>query len=244
MIKAVILAGGLGTRLRSAVADRPKPLAPIAGEPFLARQLRHLRGFGVERFVLCVGYQAQMMIDVLGDGVAFDATIEYAVEDEPLGTAGAVKNAGALLAGEQDFLLLNGDTFVEVAVDALVARHRASAALGTICVQQVADAGGKGVVELDPSSGLVTAFDEKALEGQPALINAGVYVFARALVDRIPSGRSVSLERETIPGLLAAGQRLAVMVSSGRMIDIGTPEDYQRAQRELATWAGAAKVKP
>lgn len=238
MIKTVILAGGLGLRLRPVVADRPKPLAEINGEPFLELQLRVLRRAGVRDVVLCVGHRADQIVAALGDGAALGLTLEYAVEQQPLGTAGALKNAAATLRGERRFLLLNGDTFVDVDLAQLVARDAARGDLGTLCVWRAPDARGKGVVEIDGEE-RVSGFAEKAGSG-PAWVNAGVYAFDARLLERIPGGRTVSLEHEIIPAALRAGERIHVQRVDGRLIDIGTPEDYARAQTMLEDLSAAA----
>ncbi|MFH1131074.1 MAG: nucleotidyltransferase family protein [Pseudomonadota bacterium] len=231
-MKAVILAGGQGTRLRKVVADRPKPLAEINSEPFLALQLRQLSSFGLNQVVFCVSDRAEMIMSHFGNGKNLKMSIEYAVENEPLDTAGAIKNANALLGDEEMFLVLNGDTFLEVDLNALIEHKCQKTNLGTLCVHQTQDAAGKGVIEI-AHNGRILTFNEKTSQGEPAIVNAGVYVFSKEILDHIPANTRVSLERETLPNLLRQGKELDVFETNGTFIDIGTPSEYFRAQQEL-----------
>lgn len=231
-MKAIILAGGHGTRLKPLVDDRPKPLAEINGEPFLMLQIRRLKKFGVKKIILCVGYKADMIKDIFGDGEQLGVEIDYAIEDQLLDTAGAVKNAEPMLAGEDHFLTLNGDTFLDVNLNLLIAYHSQYRGMGTLCLFESESAKGKGIVELD-HEGRIISFNEKIAENGRAIVNAGVYVFSVEILKHIPSNKKVSLERKIIPELLDADMRLNGFMTRGTFIDIGTPEDYIRAQVEL-----------
>ena len=230
-IEAAILAGGLGTRLRSSVADRPKVLAEVAGRPFLAHLLDRLGAQGVRRAILCTGY--------LGDQIerAFGARhgeleLAYSVEPEPLGTGGALRLMAEQLRGEEA-LVLNGDSFVDADLGALVESHRRRACAGTILLKEVEDAGRYGRVERDPS-GRISAFREKVSGGR-GWINAGIYVLSRGLLESIPAGEAISLEQDILPGWVPEG--LCGHETEGSFIDIGTPESYAAAERFFAELA-------
>jgi NDP-sugar pyrophosphorylase family protein len=219
---AVILAGGLGTRLRGVVDDRPKPMAEIGGRPFLEYLLANLRRQGFSEAVLCTGYLAEAVEHHFGDGRRFGLSLRHSREPQPLGTGGALKHAQPLLAGER-WLVLNGDTFFDLPYAELADAHRAAGALATMALARVPDASRFGVVDLGPG-GRIEAFRD-ACAG-PALANGGVYVVERALLDRIPAGAPASLERDVFGRL--AGGRLHGVEFAGELIDIGTPDAYLR----------------
>ncbi len=228
-MRAFILAGGQGTRLKARFGDLPKPLAPIGGVPFLARQLDWLAGYGVRDAVLCVGYGADQVEATLGDGLAHGVTLRYSVEDEPLGTGGALARAHGLVLGPT--LVVNGDTLPECDPWAIERDRWERGAIGAVGLFHVDDARSRGRVELD-DRGAIAAFREKdADDSGGAWVNGGVYAFDAALWRLLPAGPS-SLERDVLPRLAAAG-RLIGHRSPGRFFDIGTPEDWERADREL-----------
>lgn len=225
-ITAVLLVGGMGIRLRPVLPSAPKPLASVGGRSFLELLVRQLRSQGIRRLVMCSGYLADQIEATFGDGRAWDVTIEYSREQQPLGTAGALKLAQRHLQEVDEFLVMNGDSFLDMDFDQLVRFHRERKGLASMAVVPVADTGRYGTVRVD-STGRVLGFTEKAGASGPGLINAGVYVFNRAIFEHIPEG-PVSLEKNVFPfildrGVYALGQR-------GIFIDIGTPEDYARAQ--------------
>jgi NDP-sugar pyrophosphorylase family protein len=228
-MKTLILAGGLGTRLQPIVADRPKPMAQVGGKPFLEYLIERLRAQGLGDFVFCVGHRAQRIWDYFGDGTAWNVSVDYAVETDLLGTAGAIKNAGAFV--DDTFLVLNGDTYLDVGLQAMVDfHHRQRSAepptLGTLAAVPVDDAAASGVLELD-EQGRILGFQEKTQAG-PGWINGGIYVLEPELLDMIPQGRAVSLEKETFPLILERGYRLLSYPAGGFFVDIGTPEGYRR----------------
>ncbi len=239
-MKAVILAGGLGTRLRAMVADRPKPMAEVANQPFLAYQIAQLRDLGFRDVVLCVGYRAEQVASYFGDGQRWGVRIAYAIEDRLLGTAGAIRNARSHLEGT--FLAMNGDSFVDADLSALVAHHQQQRAttprtLGTVLRAFVEDAAPYGTLELD-EDGQIARFEEKAARTR-GWINAGVYVLEPEILDLIPADRPASLEREVFPGLLRSGYRLSSYATAGYFVDIGTPQGYQDFQAYVAARASA-----
>ncbi|MDN5361463.1 MAG: mannose-phosphate guanylyltransferase [Moorella sp. (in: firmicutes)] len=228
-MKAVILAGGFGTRLRSIVSEVPKGMASIAGKPFLEYQVSWLVAQGIEGIILCLGYMAEKIIEHFGDGKAFGVHITYSEENEPLGTGGALRLAKDLLPSR--FLVLNGDTIVDMPVKEMIVAHNASRAIFSIALVRVDDVAAYGEVVTD-EHGRVQAFREKGRHG-PGLINAGLYIMEKSILDAIPPGRACSLEKEVLPRLLAEGRPIYGFVHQGYFLDIGTPENYKRAQEEI-----------
>lgn len=225
--EAIVLVGGLGTRLRNVVPDLPKPIAPVAGRPFLAHLLDQIAKAGLRRVILATGHLADMVEQAIGPQWA-GMQISYSREDRPLGTGGAIRLAATQLHGD-GVHLLNGDTFVRYDLRELERIvHAAGVPLG-MALAQVPDAGRYGAV--DVAAGRVVAFHEKG--GHAAgLINAGSYFLSMAGVAALPALPSYSFESEVLPAWAAAGQ-VAALADTQDFIDIGVPEDYARAQRLL-----------
>jgi NDP-sugar pyrophosphorylase family protein len=223
---AVLLVGGMGTRLQPVLPSTPKPLARVGNMPFLELLVLQLRSQGIHRVVMCTGHLADQIEDEFGDGQKWDVAIEYSVETRPLGTAGAVKLAGGHLERTSDFLVMNGDSFLEVDFAELMRFHRAHGGLITIAVRRVSDATRYGSVQLGAQNRVV-GFREKSSDSAPGLINGGVYVFNQVILESIPQGPA-SLERDIFPSSLESG--VYAFEQHGMFIDIGTPEDYARAQ--------------
>jgi D-glycero-alpha-D-manno-heptose 1-phosphate guanylyltransferase len=226
-MEAIVLAGGFGTRLRAVVSDVPKPMAPVAGRPFLEILLGSLAAKGVRRVVLSVGHLAEAVTSHFGDAWG-GLSIAYAVESEPLGTGGATKLALAQCR-DDPVLVLNGDTFLDLELDALVAQWRGSGA-PIVVARAVDDTARFG--RLGVEGGRIVAFAEKGVPG-PGLINAGCYLLPRGFLDDMPTGRAFSLETDVFVPRVAASV-IEVFSSSGLFIDIGVPDDYARAQTLLA----------
>jgi NDP-sugar pyrophosphorylase family protein len=224
-VTAMILAGGLGTRLRSVLADRPKVLAPVAGRPFLTYLLDQLRRIGIAQAVLSTGHLAEQFAEAIGDDYR-GMHIRYAQEDSPLGTGGAIKFAGRLVETPHA-LVMNGDSYFDADLAAYLDWHRTGGQDASLLLVQVPDAARFGTVDLKPDGVHVAAFREKSGEEAPGRINAGVYVLRREMLDHIPPG-PCSLERDVFPNWL---QRYDVRgwVTDGEFIDIGVPDDYQRS---------------
>ena len=237
--QALILAGGLGTRLRPAFHGGPKSLAPIAGRLFLEYLLIWLRSAGIKELILCVGYEKDQIRNWLVDGAAWGLHVTYSVEKTLLGTAGAIKLAAELISAPY-CLVVNGDSFLDVNLAEMYQFHVRHRALATLALARVPDSARYGTVQLD-RLGLVTAFQEKKqnLASQddspprrcPQLINGGVYLLEKRFLDLIPPGKAISLETEVFPTLV--GKNLYGFVTDGFFIDIGVPAEYQRAQSEL-----------
>ena len=219
-MEAIVLAGGLGTRLKSVSGDVPKPLVDVCGKPFLFHVLDNLAAQGFTRAILGVSYRAEVFTEVLGEKYR-GMEIEYSIEPEPLGTGGAIAQALGL-AREQSVFVLNGDTFVEFLASEMLKTHQSGLAPVSMALVQVEDAARYGRVVLS-TAGTVTDFEEKGRAG-PGLINAGVYLLERALPG-LPSGK-FSFETEF---LQANKSTISGFVVDGYFIDIGIPEDYYRA---------------
>jgi NDP-sugar pyrophosphorylase family protein len=222
--------GGEGTRLRPLTLTVPKQMLPIAEVPMIERVLSHLAAHGVEEAVLSLGYRPDAFLSLFPGDKAGSLSLKYAVDPEPLGTAGAIRFA-ALAAGFDDtFLAVNGDVLTDLDVAALVEFHREWGAEGTIALTRVADPSAYGLVPTGPD-GRVQAFVEKPLpeETVTGAINAGTYVLEPSVLDRIPEGRAVSIEREVFPAMVEKGSLYAV-ASDSYWIDTGTPALYLQAQ--------------
>ena len=234
--EAVLLVGGQGTRLRPLTNNTPKPMLPVAGVPFTVHQITRARDAGVTRIVLATSYRADTFRAFMDDA---DLGIEVviATEDEPLGTGGAIRHAlPHLTSGPDDpVLIFNGDILTGLDIDGLVQRHVQADADVTLYLTRVDDPRAYGLVPLD-ADGRVTAFLEKPSTPEEIvtdLINAGCYVFRRSVIDSIPAGRPVSVERETFPGLLSSGAHVRGVVDDGYWLDLGTPLAFVRGSCDL-----------
>jgi len=233
-LEAIMLVGGKGTRLRPLTLSAPKPLLPTAGVPFLAHQLARAAECGVTHVVLATSYRAEMFTEAFGDGAAFGLSIDYVYESEPLGTGGGIRNAAALLRGGPDdpIVILNGDVLSGHDLPAQVDLHRKKEAAVTLHLVEVIDPSRYGCVPID-DAGRVVAFLEKTPNPVTNLINAGCYVFRRSVIEQIPAGQVVSVERETFPGLIDAGAVVMGYVESAYWLDVGTPEAFVRGSCDL-----------
>lgn len=223
-ITPVVLAGGLGTRLRDSVSDRPKVLAEIRGKPFLTFLLDQLTLAGFKRVILCVGYMADMVQDVLGDAYK-SLQITYSKENQPLGTGGALKLALPLITSER-IMVMNGDSFIDADLEAFERWALKKAAACAIVLTKVSNTKQYGKV-VSVNDGRIESFEEKQKSSGPGWINAGVYLLKRSLVEMIPSRKVYSLEREFFPRLVGKG--LFGYRCDAQFIDIGTPESYAKA---------------
>ena len=223
----VILAGGLGTRLRVAVPDLPKPMAPIRGRPFLAHQMDHWIGQGISRFVLSVGYRHEAIREYFGSTYR-SCPLVYSVEETPLGTGGGLLLAAQGLPKDSTLLVLNGDTFFDVKVEKMLQFHEHRRSDWTMAAFRTSDSKrymGLGLAE----DGAVTSFTSPL--GTEGFANGGVYLVAAAALAKsgyLP-GEVVSLEGDLVPRLHRKGCRFFAYASEGCFIDIGVPADYYRA---------------
>jgi NDP-sugar pyrophosphorylase family protein len=229
-LRAFVLCGGHGTRLRPVLADRPKSMALISGTPFLELLLDRLRSQGVDDVILGTGYMADKIESYFGSGSEFAVRIRYSTEYEPLGTGGALKLAEPIIS--DPVLVLNGDSYVEWSLVPMLELFTAKDADIVVALQAVADVARYGSVALD-RDGRINRFLEKGVRCGPGLINAGVYLLRKQIVGDLPAGTAISLEREVFPRLLDRG--VYGLVCTGVFIDIGVPEDLERAQTLLGT---------
>ncbi|HYC02743.1 MAG TPA: sugar phosphate nucleotidyltransferase [Azospirillaceae bacterium] len=225
--EALVLAGGLGTRLRSAVPDLPKPLAPVRGRPFLAYLLDWLGGQGITRAVLSVGYRREAIIEAIGTDYRGMA-VDYAIEEEPAGTGGGLRLGLEKVRAERA-VALNGDTFLGLAYADLAAAQARTGAPFAIALRPVEDASRFGTVTVE--DGRLTGFSASGGRG-PGLINGGVYLLPRDLFDRYPVPDRFSFEKDFLEAR-AAELRPATLVADGPFIDIGVPESFALAQEVL-----------
>ena len=234
-LRAVVLVGGAGTRLLPLTRTTPKQMLPVVEVTMLERVLGHLAAHGVEEAVLSMGYRPDVFLAVFPDDRCAGVSLTYAVEPEPLDTAGAIRFAALHGSVDDTFLVVNGDILTDLDVGALVAFHQANGAPATVSLTAVEDPSSFGVVDLD-EAGRVRAFVEKPPPGEAPtnLVNAGTYVLEPAVLDRIPAGRRVSIEREVFPGLVQSGL-LQAMASDAYWIDAGTPAKYLQAHADLVS---------
>jgi len=225
----VILAGGLGTRLKSVVADRPKVLAPVGGRPFITYLLAELERVSLPHVVLLTGHLAEQVQHTLGHWFG-RMRLSYSVEEEPMGTAGAVRAALAYFESE-NVLLLNGDSRCRIEWQAFASCHEQKQADATLVLSRTSDAARFGLVTVN-GQGRIIRFREKESVGGHGLVNAGIYLIHRELIETLPSTYPLSLERDVLPQW-AAARRVYGYEADGGLLDIGTPESYALAERTL-----------
>lgn len=230
-VDAVILVGGKGTRLRPLTVNTPKPMLPTAGVPFLSHLLARVKAAGIEHVVLGTSFKAEVFEEYFGSGESFGLEIDYVVEEEPLGTGGGIRNVYSKLRNDT-VMVFNGDVLSGSDLTGIVNTHLTHDADVTLHLVRVADPSAFGCVPTD-ADGRVTAFLEKTEDPPTSQINAGCYVFKREIIEAIPAGRQVSVERETFPGLLAAGKRVYGHVDHAYWRDMGTPQDFVRGSSDL-----------
>ena len=238
-MKAIVLVGGQGSRLRPITYSVPKAMVPLRNRPFMGYMFDFLRAGGLSGAVLSLGYLPDPIKDYF-DGQDLDGfSIDYAVEDRPLGTAGGIKNAEGYLDGEP-LVVVNGDVLSGANLGEAIEAHEASDALATIVLTSVEDPTAYGLVEVDHDM-IVRRFLEKpaADEVTTNLVNAGIYVMQPEVLAMIPAGREVSIEREIFPRLQSEG-RLGAYVSSSYWRDIGTPRSYLAASQDVLSGAVGA----
>lgn len=231
-MQAIVLVGGEGTRLRPLTYGTPKPMVPIMGVPFLARTIERLYAAGIRDVILAAGYMPGAIVDYFGDGSRLDMKITYVIEEELLGTAGALKNVERYIAGP--FFVLNGDVLTSLDLKTMIAEHERKGGIGLLHLIRVEDPSAFGCVVHD-ADGLVASFVEKPPKATAPTndINAGTYLFEREILDFIPAGRKVSIERETFPAVIAAGKGLYSMTTTDYWMDLGKPEQYLAAHADI-----------
>ena len=225
-MKAVILAGGFGKRLRPLTDDRPKPLIELDGVPILSFQIEWLKKSGLNEIILCIGYRKEAIMELIGDGSSFGIKVGYAIEEEPLGTGGALKNAESLLKNDTAFLVLNGDIITDI--DPSPLRQKvASGALSSISVVPLRSP--FGIVDIENK--LVKGFVEKPILREYS-INAGIYCFSNEIFSRLP--QKGSIETETFPALAEESKLVAVSYPESAWISIDSHKDIEKAVEEFS----------
>lgn len=243
-MQAIVLVGGEGTRLRPLTSDVPKPAVTLVDRPFLAYAIEWLAAHGVTEVVLACGFLPDVLREALRDEEQrAGVRITYVAEPEPLGTAGAIRFAADSLGDrlEDRFFALNGDVLADLDLSALLRAHEERGASATIGLHPVDDSSAYGLVSYD-AEGRVLQFLEKTGEAVPGEINAGAYVLQRRVLDLIPSGQAVSIEREVFPRL--TGEGLCALLLDGYWMDIGTPERYLQASWDILEGTVETRVKP
>ena len=232
---AILLVGGLGTRLHPLTFQTPKPMLHVAGIPFTEHQIAKARAAGITEIVLATSYLSDVFEPHFGDGEKFGIKISYAVEKSPLGTGGAIANAAQKLTSNGPVVIFNGDVLSSHDLLAQMQMHQSLGADATLYLTQVEDARAFGVVEM--SANTIISFNEKMENPPTNIINAGCYIFNREIINQIPTGRSVSVERETFPQILSQGKTVAGYLDNSYWIDIGTPEAILKVTGDLISGA-------
>jgi NDP-sugar pyrophosphorylase family protein len=239
-MKGIVIAGGFGTRLHPLTYNRPKHLLPVGNRPFLEYQVALMRRHGIDEVVFATNFGADQIEAHFGDGSAFGVHMRYAIEDEPLGTAGAIRNAASLVPDEP-VIVFNGDILTDFDLAGMMAFHRAKRALATIALRPVARPHGFGALVLDDDNRVqswhepseaekkAVAAGQGTADGRTDFINAGIYLLQPEVVRSIPTGRAVSVERETFPALIAETRGIFGTAPSGFWLDIGRPDQYRAA---------------
>ena len=243
-MQAIVLVGGEGTRLRPLTQNVPKPALTLVDRPFLAYMIEWLAGHGVSEVVLACGFLPDILRESLaGEEERAGVEIHYVVEPEPLGTAGAIRFAADALGDDLDrrFLALNGDVLTDLDLGALTVAHGERGAAATIGLHPVEDAAAFGLVR-SGEGGEVLEFLEKTGEQAPGEVNAGMYVLERSVLELIPPGENVSIERDVFPRLVGAG--LHSLLLDGYWVDIGTPERYLQASWDILERRVETRVEP
>jgi mannose-1-phosphate guanylyltransferase len=242
-LDAVILAGGLGTRLRSVVSDTPKCLVPVNNLPFLTYKIQQLKAGGIRRVILCVGYMADQIEQYFTENPIPEVSVVYAHEHDLLGTAGAFKNAEPYVESEH-FIALNGDVYLDLDYRALISQHTRTEAIATLALARVDDPSRFGLVVYNTDFEIEAFLEKQEVppdNPSPSgafYINAGTYCFHRSILERIPAGKPCSIERDIFPTLIDQG--FFAYPLDSYFIDIGTPESFAQIQDDIQ--AGRLKV--
>ena len=234
MAVGILLVGGFGTRLKPLTNDSPKPMLPVAGLPVTEHQILAAKKAGLHTIVLATSYLAEVFTPYFGDGSKWGIKILYAVEKEPLGTGGAIRNAAELLGRDEPIVIFNGDVLSRHSIADQIAFHIEKKADVTLHLIDVVDARAFGCVPTD-SAGRVTAFLEKMDNPVTNSINAGCYVFSPSVIDEIPLGEVVSIERETFPALVSSGRAVFGFKDQSYWLDVGTPAALFKGSRDLVS---------
>ena len=240
---AILLVGGMGTRLHPLTLKTPKPMLQVAGVPFTEHQIRKAADAGITEIILATSYKSELFEPYFGDGKRFGIKIKYAVEKSALGTGGGIRNAANLLADCDQVVIFNGDVLSGHDLAAQLAFHKKNQADITLYLTQVEDARAYGCVELLENK-QIKSFLEKMENPISNLINAGCYIFNRQIIDQIPQNKVVSVERDTFPNLLANNAKVFGYLDNSYWLDIGTPAALVKASADLITGAITSSATP
>jgi mannose-1-phosphate guanylyltransferase len=240
---AILLVGGFGTRLMPLTRNTPKPMLTVAGIPVTEHQLMMAKAAGIKEIVLATSYLSDVFTPYFGDGSRWGMSIKYAVEKEPLGTGGAIRNAAQLLESQESVVVLNGDVLSSHDLAEQIRQHEAHDADVTLHLTEVDDARAFGCVPTD-AQGRVTAFLEKMDNPVTNQINAGCYVFNPRVIASIPLDTVVSVERETFPKLVSSGAKIYGYLENTYWLDIGTPKALLKASTDIVLRTGTGLVMP
>jgi mannose-1-phosphate guanylyltransferase/phosphomannomutase len=232
-MKAIIIAGGFGTRLRPLTYNRPKPIVSVANKPFVIQQIELLKRYGITEIILNLHYLSDSIEEYLGDGSKLGVKIHYSIEDDPLGTAGAVKNAEQYFDGEP-LVVFNGDVLTDIDLSKIIEFHKKNKADATITLVRVEDPTPYGLVILDKDCRVLKFTEKPNWERVNAnTINAGIYIINPEVFKSVPAGKQYSFERELYPKMLEEGKRVFGYITESYWIDIGTPAKYLTAHRDI-----------
>ena len=231
---AILLVGGMGTRLMPLTSKTPKPMLQVAGVPFTEHQIRKAAQAGISEIVLATSYKAELFEPYFGDGAKFGIKIKYAVEESALGTGGGIRNAAALLDDCDQVVIFNGDVLSGHDLAAQIQSHINNKADVTLYLTKVEDARAYGCVEL-LADNQVKSFLEKMENPVSNMINAGCYIFNRKVIDQIPANQVVSVERDTFPSFLSSGVKVYGYLDNSYWLDIGNPQALVKASADLIT---------
>ena len=240
---AILLVGGMGTRLLPLTLKTPKPMLQVAGVPFTEHQIRKAADAGIAEIVLATSYKSELFEPYFGNGERFGIKIKYAVEKSALGTGGGIRNAASLLADCDQVVIFNGDVLSGHDLKAQLEFHKKHQADITLYLTQVEDARAYGCVELLENK-QIKSFLEKMENPISNLINAGCYIFNRQIIDQIPQDKVVSVERDTFPNLLANNAKVFGYLDNSYWLDIGTPAALVKASADLITGAITSSATP
>ena len=240
---AILLVGGMGTRLMPLTSKTPKPMLQVAGVPFTEHQIRKAAQAGISEIVLATSYKAELFEPYFGDGRKFGIKIKYAVEESALGTGGGIRNAAALLDDCDQVVIFNGDVLSGHDLSAQIQFHINNKAEVTLYLTKVEDARAYGCVEL-LADNQVKSFLEKMENPVSNLINAGCYIFNRKVIDQIPANQVVSVERDTFPSFLSSGVKVYGYLDNSYWLDIGNPQALVKASADLITGVIASIATP
>lgn len=229
-LKAFILVGGLGTRLKSVISEVPKPMAPIEGKPFLYYKLMQMKQMGIKKIVFCSGYMHEIIEEYFGNGSKFGLNIEYSIEKEPLGTAGAIKNAESFIDGP--FFMMNGDTYLNVDFKHLWKYYLDKKAYNLMLLTAPHLVGQEGIVVVDPNMKILEFLEKPGIEIIKKLnspyINGGVYLLQPDILNEIPAGVKCSIEKDVFPKTVGKNKMFFGCQYDGLFIDIGIPKNYEK----------------